>query len=517
LGSVLVAVYLYAFPYFCELKSANELPRLFLTQEIVDRGTFQIDARLSELGSRFDVSTTPDGRHFSNKAPGLSFMAVPVYGMFRLTGRPPSLEAVTWACRVGAVTLPCLLFLLVLFPLIGRFVPPEEDRASQRVALAAYGLGSMALVYGVLFFSHAVAAACVGTAFALAVSYGRGGEVRSSLPVLGTGFLCAWSVVVDYQAVLAAAAVGVYLMARSGTRVRDGLLWAAGALPPAALLLAYHRVCFGSPFRTGYSFAVDTAHEQGVLGVIGPNAEAMQNALFTPDNGLLVLSPWMLLAIVGLGAVLADREARARVGAEVVVCFVVSAGYVLFVGSLVPEFGRAGWSVGPRYITVALPFLTCLAAAGMASVDRFAPFRILAHALVLVGIVVYVAAATTYPHWPVGFENPLYEVSFRALSEGLAPPSLGTRLGLQGAASLLPLYLAALVGVLVTMAGRGVGRWLTTGLAAAVAAAIVFGYGRFEGTRGGGEAKWQNVRKTMECGDERLEGTNTSAGARSVP
>jgi len=494
-----VAVHLYAFPHFSALRSANELPRILLTQEIVDRHTFRIDARLGELGSRFDVATTPDGRHFSNKAPGLSFLAVPAYAALRVFGRPAPRLA-TWVLRVFAVTLPALLFLLGFWRLARRFAPQGGggDDAPRRAALLAYALGSMALPYGILFFSHQLAAAAAGGAFVAAVALVRGAARRPDLLALATGALAGLAVLADYQAALAAAAVGVYLLWRSRRRLRDALLALLGAAPFAALLALYHRACFGSPFRTGYSFAADPAHQQGVLGVVGPNRAAFWHALLAPDNGLLVLSPWVLLAVAGGVAIARDRAARARVGAEASVCAVVAALYLLFLGSLVPEFGRAGWSVGPRYIAVALPFLAWLAAAGLAAIgDRVAPLAA-AYAAILVGVVVHVAAATTFPHWPTAFRNPLYEVSFRALGEGLAPHSLGTAVGLRGLASLAPIYalVAALCGVL--LAGRSRRRWLATGAALVIAVAIVLAYSRFPGTGPAGERPWSHVRAVWE-------------------
>ena len=41
-----VVAYVYAFPYFGALRHANELPRILATEELVDHGTFRIDARL---------------------------------------------------------------------------------------------------------------------------------------------------------------------------------------------------------------------------------------------------------------------------------------------------------------------------------------------------------------------------------------------------------------------------------------------------------------------------------------
>src|SRR5437667_2446379 len=72
-------VYLYAFPFFDRLRSANEMPRILMTQELVDRGVFYLDRRLSEFGSTGDLSRGPDGHLYPNKAPGASFLAVPAY------------------------------------------------------------------------------------------------------------------------------------------------------------------------------------------------------------------------------------------------------------------------------------------------------------------------------------------------------------------------------------------------------------------------------------------------------
>jgi len=63
-------VYLYAFPYFDQLRSANEMPRILMTQEIVDHRVFHLDRRLAEMGSQGDLSRGPNGHIYPNKAPG---------------------------------------------------------------------------------------------------------------------------------------------------------------------------------------------------------------------------------------------------------------------------------------------------------------------------------------------------------------------------------------------------------------------------------------------------------------
>jgi hypothetical protein len=470
----LVLAFTYTFPYWERLHNANELPRVLLTEEIVDRGTFRLDARWGELqaGSTFDVSVTPEGHKYSNKAPGTSLLGVPAYlalkGLHVVVGGKPSLAEVTWACRFLTSILPFLLFLPLFRRAADRFAGP----AGADGALVAFALGSMAFPYAHVLFSHALSAACAGGAFALALALAHGEPRRPALAALAVGFLLGWAVLADYQSALVLLVVVAYLAVKSPTRLRDLALVTVGGAPPAALFALYHWACFGAPWKTGYSFAPDPAHKEGLLGVIGPNRAALAQALVTPDNGLLVLCPWVVLAAFGL--VVVWRRAQR---AEAMALAALALGYVLFVGSLVPEFGRAGWSVGPRYIVVAMPFFAWLAAAALDAVDQRPLLRTLAHGLVVASVVIMVAATTTFPYWPTSLRNPLYEVAFWALGTGHVPHSLGTAVGLHGVRALVPLY-AVLAALVVTLLGRGE-RGRSAGLlgAAALAAAWVAAIG----------------------------------------
>jgi hypothetical protein len=502
ISSAIFLAYCYSFPYFTKLRSANELPRIFLTTEIVDSGTFRIDGRQDQLGSRFDVATTPHGL-YSNKAPGLSFVAVPVYLLVKagcaLAGITPSLAVLTWIFRVAAVTVPAALFLPLFCAFARRFAPTSAS--ARGAGLAAYALGSMAFPYSLLFYSHQLAAVCAAASLCCAAVVTRGPIERRAPWCAAVGALASLAVLVDYQAALAGAVIGIYLLARSPRRGRDAAWAVCGAAPAGFLLAVYHTICFGHPLRTGYSFAVDPAHKRGVLGIVGPNAEAMWNATLAPDNGLITFSPWIILAGVGAVAIARDPDARARIGAEALVCGAIVALYVLFIGSLVPEFGRGGWSVGPRYIVVAMPFAAWLAVAGLAAAEQRSASHVAALALIWVGAIVFTAAAATYPHWPTPhFANPLYEVSFRLIREGMAPHSLGTWLGLTGRAALAPLFIlvAALVAYL-TSGGRGE-QWRRVALAAAVAAALVASYSQFPGPRPLGDRGWRFIESTWEPG-----------------
>jgi hypothetical protein len=143
-----------------------------------------------------------------------------------------------------------------------------------------------------------------------------------------------------------------------------------------------------------------------------------------------------------------DRELRARCGAEVLVCAIIWIADVLMLSSLVPYMSRNGWSVGPRYMTVAMPFVAWLAAIGLQAARRRRATEILSLGLVAAAAVVFVLGGTVFPHWPDKLLNPLYDLIFPLLGRGYAVHSLGTAVGLGGLLAILPLYLFTAVAML---------------------------------------------------------------------
>jgi hypothetical protein len=338
----------------------------------------------------------------------------------------------------------------------------------------------------------------VGTAFAVASELTRGQARSPRRSAIAIGTLLGLAMFVEYQAVFAAVIVVLFVALRGPQRLRSLATTVVAIAPWLGMLAVYHAVCFGSPFRTGYAYSVDVENRVGVLGIVGPSWTSVNQLLAYGSNGLFVLSPWILLAFLGVFSVARDAELRARIGAETLVAFAIIAAYLFFVASLGPEFGRAGWSVGPRYLAIALPFFGWLAAAGLAATEEHTSLRIPSLATVLVGVIINVLAATTYPHWPIQFSNPLFEVSVRLLREGHAPHSLGTLVGLRGAASVWPLYLLVVLvaGQLLLRAGLRRGH---LAIASLLALAAVYRLHDFATTREPDRTQvWNLVRSTYE-------------------
>ncbi len=464
----IACAYLYVFPYFPKIHSANELPRVYLVKAMVHDGTFAIDHGVAQWGATADVS--PHGAHqYSNKSPGSSLLAVPVYALASLGGEP-SLGVTMWICRFVTGIVPTLAFLWLLYGFLARFAP---DPAIRKLVVIAYALGSMAMTYSLLYFSHQLGAVCIGSAWILALDVAEG--KRRLRWAAAAGFLVGAAPLVDYQAVFAAIPIAIqviFILRRDVIRLLQiiGIVIAFAAIP-IAVLLTYHAICFGSPLRTGYDASTTFAmyHQQGFLGMTGVKWERFTGSMISGDNGLVTLAPWLLLAIPGaytLGKT--QRDTAVTCGAILVI-------YILFISSL--TFFRGGWEIGPRYITVMLPFALPLVAAQLeAWRDRWWALGLAAGPIV-VAIVIYALSSATFPYWPDSIANPLYDVTFRLIGDGLAAPNLASALGVVGIVGLVPF-----VGVVAGLTGWAIVRvasWRGLAIAMAVAVGVLVAYRAF--------------------------------------
>lgn len=461
-------LYLYGFPHFPEIRSANELPRAYLTQAMVDEGTFAIDSGVKRWGTTADVSPSR-GHHYSNKAPGSSMLAIPGYlvlkGYARLRGSPPTLGEMLWVFRFTTGIVPTLLFLVLLSRFLSRFC---ADAPSRRLVVVGYALGTMAMTYSVLFISHQLSAVCIATAYFLIVWVSEDGLDERWL--FAAGAAAGAAPLVDYQGAFAGIPIAVYLIYKA--LANRPLAWrrivyaGLGAAVPIAILFAYHNAAFGSPLKTGYDASETFAHfhQQGFLGMTELRWEAFVGSTVRSDNGLIYFSPMWLLALPGLWFLRRQRQYwHLGIAAAVIVI------YLLFISSL--NFWRGGWQMGPRYITAMLPFALVPVAAFAHATREVWWARGLLVGSVGIGMFVYVLGCGLYPHFPEKFAHPISEVTMRLLRDGHAPANLGGLLGLSGFLSLLP-YLLVAGGVFAAVAIPRRALWRSASLGAAIAVVI---------------------------------------------
>ncbi len=473
----IACAYLYIFPYFPKLGSANELPRVYLVKAMVHDQTFEIDAGVARWGTTLDVSES-GGHSYSNKAPGSSMLAIPVYALISAVAGEPDLAASVWICRVTAGIAPTLLFLALLFPFLARFAPSPAVR---RLVLVGYALGSMAMTYSVLYFSHQLGAIFAATAWILTLDVLDGKRGLGAMALAG---LCAGlAPLVDYQAVFAVVPVAIHAV----VRLRHDLprlarlagVAALAAAVPLGILLAYHDACFGSPWRTGYDASTTFAmyHQQGFLGLDQPRWEAFRGSLVAFDNGLFTLSPWLLLSIAGANE-LVRRPTVPHQRGVAITCIAVALVYILFISSI--NFWRGGGAVGPRYITALLPFLLPLVAAQLEVARARQVFVGVMAGSIIVGVVIYTLSTVTFPYWPDTLKNPFRDVTLHLLVDNLSGPTLASVAGIRGVLALVP-YVGIVAGVtgwaIAAVAGRR-GLLIACGIALAMLAAYLLVPGR---------------------------------------
>jgi hypothetical protein len=248
-----------------------------------------------------------------------------------------------------------------------------------------------------------------------------------------------------------------------------------GAVPTAVLLLGYNYFCFDGLLEFSYHHLenAEFVHNtrQGFVGFSEIKLATLAGALVSRANGLFFFSPLLALGLVGAILALGWRGARAD-GVGVLLAFLLP---TLHLGGLAAW--RAGWSIGPRYITVVMPFLAYGVALLLA--HRRGPraqraLSVAAAALCLVGVAI-AGVAVVYPHYPQEFKNPSFELGWKLVRDGFLPYSFGSLVGLRGLKAALPLLPFLLLGIGLLLVGDGGwrGRDLGRRLGHAAAAALL--------------------------------------------
>ncbi|HUG55283.1 MAG TPA: hypothetical protein VMR21_16875 [Vicinamibacteria bacterium] len=443
------------YAYFYQAGGWNENSRFALTRSIVEHGTFAIDAFHESTGDK-----ARRGEHwYSDKAPGLSWLAVPVYAAVHAL-RPRAVVVGSYLATVLAVGLPSALAAVQLLA-VGRVLGLAASWAA--AIAAAYALGTLALPYSTTFYGHQLSAALGLGAFALVC--------RRRRPVLA-GVLLGLAVCVDYTSAILALAVTACAAVRLGAGGAARV--AAGGLPAALALFAYHAAAFGHPLALPYDYVMQDHRRMGwFMGIDRPDLRVAWALLGGPYRGLFYGAPWLLAGLPGL-AVLYRRGHRP----EAAVCGGVFLAYLLVNASLADWAG--GWAMGPRYLIPAIPFL---AVGAMGLVTAWPPASTARRALAGVGgaaaafsAALMLMGTAVRPDVPLTIRRPFQQYlvpSFRhgrvarsnhpidgeGISGRRAAWNLGHVAGLDRLATLVPLALwAGVTGAWLAWAAAGADR-----------------------------------------------------------
>ena len=455
-------VTLLSFLYFYEGGGWNQNSRFDLLRAIVEQHTLRIDAYHENTQDKAHFQ----GHYYSDKAPGLVFLAVP----FAMAARPalrfggvdpesPRGEFVlSYVVTACAVALPTTLAVVCLFFLGPRFGGSAAGAAFGAMVMA---LGTPIWAYASLFWAHALVGACLVFAFAAALNVRDSvGAPADFLWALAVGLTAGWATVTEYPAALASVVLALFALSQAWPRGKAAR-WRVtagvclGAAICLAVLLWYLHAAFGS-FRPSYSYYDPNSfafmQQRGFLGLTYPHPDRLLKLLFGCSRGLFFASPVALAGPLGLWWLWKEKRHRAAA----LTAAAITLYYFLFNASF--YWWKAGLCFGPRYAGACIPLLSV----GLAVAWRRATpaWRRVLAGLSLCGVFLALMVVSTSSQLSMQDSCPIVHSSWPAFWSGqmamnhdsmltIAEAGLGARygafnlgqlIGLHGLASLIPLF-----------------------------------------------------------------------------
>jgi hypothetical protein len=363
---ILLAV-VFSFTLFSQdAGNPNVKSRMFLTLSIVDDGVVNINKFHEKTRDKANFN----GNYFSDKAPGMSFTALPaaVIGQWALeiSGKPTEIindtggltgtyECLTYLCQVTTSGLSSILLVLAVYMVALRL---GADRSAAAFGALVCGLATPVWGWATAFFGHAMAASLLLIGFSLIVELEHSHTRRKdALVAFGVGACLTWAFVVEFTSAPASLIVGLFGLYRLRTSPKTRITRCfaaamAGCVIFVIPLLLYNQAAFGAYLKVGYSSVVGfEGMKSGFFGISLPDLDVVQMLLFGSRRGLLWLSPVLLAVPVALVVMWRDRGYRA----VSVVVAAITAYYLLMNSGY--HYWDGGWSTGPRHITPVIPFL----------------------------------------------------------------------------------------------------------------------------------------------------------------
>ena len=468
---ILLIAYAYFLPRWAEW---NQNSRINLTRAIIEQGTLQIDDYYQNSGDYAHF----EGHYYTDKAPGLSFLAVPVYALARpLLQSAPARQimdrianskafgdtlndtgtglltdkiysaAVIYVATFFTVSVPSAILGVLLFLfLIDIGTPPAW---SSLIALI-FGLCTNAFPYSGAFYGHQLVAFLLFGAFFIAFKIKR--EELSPRWAFLAGLALGYALITEYPAFLIAFAIFLYMLWTLYQRFKSNAwpwiaLFIVGGIPPGLLMMSYDLAIFHTLLPVGYEYSelyLDL-HSTGFLSLTYPHIEALVGITFSPERGLFYMSPVLLLAVVGFYYWWRSHRHRA----EFILCLWATISFFLFNGSSV--MWQGGFAIGPRYVIPMLPFLAAGLSGFVLRWGKFNLARVLTAVLAAWSLFVVWAETIGGQLYPAYQSNPLVEYSLPYISQGDIARNLGMIVGLKGLASIVPLLIVLVLAFLLLL------------------------------------------------------------------
>jgi len=403
---------------------------------IVEEGRFDITDFASNTG---DVGYY-DGRVYSNKLPGMSFLGAPFYwAMYRaerLVWPNPNSKPLVTTRNAYVLTfllsgVPGVILLLILFH---HFRRRGASTWEAFFLASAFGGGSLLLPYSGVMMNHILIACLLFGAWHLL----SGPELTPRCAAIA-GLLSGLGVLTESLATPVSALFLGYLLMRNR---RNAAMFLTGLIPISLLLAGYDFLCFGNIFVTDLTVeSQEFTHTGYLFGVLQwPQPMRIYWLTLHPFRGLFYCCPVLLIGLLSLRWPPRIRAASPKT----LVALLVVGGFFSF--NMTFNYWASGASFGPRYLMPATPFLYSFALTGY---RRFPIVSGCLAAISAVFVLAPTAVGVMIPSVdgapPPPLVNPVFDCIRQLLAGQLLASSLpGKLLGLRGLWCLVPLLLVFL-------------------------------------------------------------------------
>jgi hypothetical protein len=330
---------------------------LVLSQNLLENGTFKLDSLIP--GDDYSTMKVPNEiqvvrNHLFYWFPnGPALLSVPYVAAMKLAGVAPVMDGVwsgtreEWLQR-GLAALVTAGLVALLYCSARLYLP---ETAATAVSLAfAFGTSFLSSSSRVLWSFTWGALFLVGAVWML-VKQERGKEQNPYL--LAT--VVAWTYLCRPSNCLSVVLISGYLLVYHRQLFAR---YAAAGLCWGGLFLAYSWYNFGTLLPSYYTVG---------LGQGDPFYYALAGVLFSPSRGLLIFSPFLLVAFGMVCVFWRDIDDKR-------LCLLALAGFLVYLAvvSISPDW-MGGHSYGPRLMTDSLPWLALLTILGMQGALRHWP------------------------------------------------------------------------------------------------------------------------------------------------